>query len=189
MEGADLRNIKGIGDKMSKKILHELGGAEELNQMVENLDLEKLIAIEGISQRKAVEIMNQLIGNPAQQFLKSERAYQLYDEIVEKILKYSNTSYSKNRILLLAPIKDEFAIAERLSFVMQAKEKVSQLNIKELSRLMKKLDEIKTPKANYDASKAILVESAEDASYLMDLGLNNYYTIITASDSLYSLKR
>lgn len=183
MEGADLRNIKGIGDKMSKKILHELGGAEELNQMVENLDLEKLIAIEGISQRKAVEIMNQLIGNPAQQFLKSERAYQLYDEIVEKILKYSNTSYSKNRILLLAPIKDEFAIAERLSFVMQAKEKVSQLNIKELSRLMKKLDEIKTPKANYDASKAILVESAEDASYLMDLGLNNYYTIITASDS------
>ena len=183
MEGAELRNIKGIGDKMSQKILDELGGEDELNQVIENLDLERLIAIEGISQRKAVEIMNQLIGNPAQQFLKSERAYQLYDEIVEKILKYSNTSYSKNRILLLAPIKDEFAIAERLSFVIQAKEKVSHLNIKELSRLMKKLDEIKIPKANFDASKAILVESAEDASYLMDLGLNNYYTIITASDS------
>ena len=183
MEGADLMNIKGIGEKMSQKILHELGGADELNRMIENLDLERLIAIEGISQRKAVEIMNQLLGNPAQQFLKSERAYQLYDEIIEKILKYSNTSYSKNRILLLAPIKDEFAIAERLSFVMQAKEKVSQLDIGELSRLMKKLDEIKTPKANFDPSKAILVESAEDASYLMDLGLNNYYTIITASDS------
>ena len=92
MEGAELRNIKGIGDKMSQKILDELGGEDELNQVIENLDLERLIAIEGISQRKAVEIMNQLIGNPAQQFLKSERAYQLYDEIVEKIRKYSNTS-------------------------------------------------------------------------------------------------
>ena len=85
MEGAQLQNIKGIGDKLSQKILYELGGEEELNQVIENLDLERLINIEGISQRKAIEIMNQLIGNPAQKFLKSERATQLYEEIIEKI--------------------------------------------------------------------------------------------------------
>ncbi len=183
MNGAELKGIKGIGEKLSQKILEELGGAEELNKVIETLDLERLIAIEGISQRKAIEIMNQLLGNPAQAFLKSERAYQLYEEIIEDIARYSNTNYSKNRILLLAPIKDEFLIQERLSFIMNAKERVSQLPIGELSKLMKKLSEIKQPKANYDASKAILVESAEDANYLMDLGLNKYYTIITASDS------
>ena len=183
MEGAELQNIKGIGDKLSQKIILNLGGQDELNRVVEELDLERLIAIEGISQRKAIEIMNQLIGNPAQKFLKSERAIQLYEEIIEKILFYSNTSYSKNRILLLAPIKDEEIINERLDFVMNAKERVSKLPLNELNKLMKNLHEPKEAKANYDASKAILVESAEDSDYLMDLGLNKYYTILIASDS------
>ena len=183
MEGAQLQNIKGIGDKLSQKIIDELGGEDELNQVIENLDLERLINIEGISQRKAIEIMNQLIGNPAQKFLKSDRAIQLYEEIIEKIVSYSNTSYAKNRILLLAPIKDEEIIEERLNFVMNAKEKVSELPLYELDKLMKHLSAPKQSKPNYDASKAILVESHEDADYLMDLGLNRYYTILTASDS------
>lgn len=183
MEENELQNVKGIGDKLSQKIIQNLGGEDELNRVIEELDLERLIQIEGISQRKAIEIMNQLLGNPAQKFLKSERAIQLYEEIIEKILKYSNTNYSKNRILLLAPIKDEFLIEERLSFVMNAKERVSQLPLNELNALMRHLHEPKKAKANYDASKAILVESAEDSDYLMDLGLNRYYTILTASDS------
>ena len=183
MEGAELQNIKGIGDKLSQKIIDELGGEEELNRVIDDLDLERLISIDGISQRKAIEIMNQLIGNPAQKFLKSERAIQLYEEIIEKMVGYSNTSYAKNRILLLAPIKDEEIINERLDFVMNAKEKVRNLPLYDLDKLMKNLHEPKESKPNYDAAKAILVESHEDADYLMDLGLNRYYTIMTASDS------
>lgn len=178
-----LQNIKGVGDKLSEKILQKIGGEKELNKIVKDLDLERLIAIEGISQRKAIEIMNQLLGNPAQKFLKSERAYQLYEEIIEKILKYSNTNYSKNRILLLSPSTDKKFIEERLSFVMESKEKVSKLPIKELRKLMKEIHYPEEVKANYDPTKAILVESPEDNDYLMDLGLNKYYTIITATDS------
>ncbi len=183
MNGASLQSIKGIGNKLSEKILLNLGGEEELNKVIEEIDLERLTAIEGISQRKAIEIMNQLLGNPAQKFLKSERAFQLYEEIIEKIVKYSNTNYSKNRILLLAPVKNKKLINERLEFVMNAKETVSKLPIKELKKLMKNLDTLKEVKPKYDGSKVILTESAEDSDYLMDLGLNKYYPIMTASDS------
>ena len=183
MNGASLQSIKGIGNKLSEKILLNLGGEEELNKVIEEIDLERLTAIEGISHRKAIEIMNQLLGNPAQKFLKSERAFQLYEEIIEKIVKYSNTNYSKNRILLLAPVKNKELINERLEFVMNAKETVSKLPIKELKKLMKNLDTLKEVKPNYDGSKVILTESAEDSDYLMDLGLNKYYPIMTASDS------
>lgn len=183
MENTNLQSIKGIGNKLSEKILLNLGGEEELKKVIKNLDLERIISIEGISQRKGIEIMNQLLGNPAQKFLKSERAFQLYEEIIEKILKYSNTNYSKNRILLLAPTKDEKLIDERLNFIMNAKEKVSTLPIHELKKLMKELSKPKENKANYDGSKVLLTESPEDSDYLMELGLNKYYPIITASDS------
>ncbi len=66
---------------------------------------------------------------------------------------------------------------------MNAKKEVSQMPIIKLRGLMKNLKELEEPKAEYDASKVILVESEEDNSYLTDLGLNQYYPILTANDS------
>ena len=182
-EKITLQNIKGIGDKIAQKILNSVGGEEELQKIVENVDVEKIANIEGISERKAIEIMNQLLNNPQYEFVKSERAMELYEDIIHKILSYSNTSYSKNRILLLSPSKDIKKINSQLDFVMNAKDYVSKLPIIKLRGLMKNLKEISEAKAEYDPSKVILVESAEDNSYLTDLGLNKYYPIITASDS------
>lgn len=84
VQKADLHNVNGVGDKLVEKIYKSVGGEDELQKIVKNLDLESLINIEGISQRKAIEIMNQLLGNPTQEFLKSERAVQLYEEIIQK---------------------------------------------------------------------------------------------------------
>ncbi|WP_394346856.1 endonuclease MutS2 [uncultured Methanobrevibacter sp.] len=182
-ERITLQNIKGIGDKISEKILNSVGGEDELQKIVDNVDVEKISSIDGISQRKAIEIMNQLLGNPQEDFIKSDRAMELYDDIISKILAYSNTAYSKNRILLLSPTKDMDKIASNLDFVMTAKEHVSQLPIIKLRGLMKNLKEVEEAKPEYDPSKAIIVESEEDNSYLTDLGLNQYYPIITASDS------
>lgn len=182
-EKVTLQNIKGIGDKISEKILNSVGGEENLQKIVENVDVEKIANIDGISQRKAIEIMNQLLNNPTYEFIKSDRAMEIYEDIINKILAYSNTSYSKNRILLLSPSKDIEKIEKQISFVMDAKKQVSQLPIIKLRGLMKNLKEVENPKAEYDASKVILVETEEDNSYLTDLGLNQYYPIITATDS------
>ena len=185
MEGdlQTLQEIKGIGDKISEKIINGVGGEEELQKIIENVDVEKIIAIDGISQRKAISIMNQLLNNQNYEFIKSDRAMEIYEDIINKILSYSNTSYSKNRILLLSPSKDIEKITKQLNFVMEAKNQVSQMPIIKLRGLMKNLKELEDPKAEYDASKVILVESEEDNSYLTDLGLNQYYPIITANDS------
>ena len=179
----NLNDITGVGDRLSEKILKSVGGDEKLKEIVENLDLESLIAIDGISQRKAVEIMNQLLGNPSEEFLKSQRAIQIYEEIIQKILSYSNTKYSENRILLLSPSKDKVAIEKQVDFVMKSKERVSKLPIIKLRGLMKNLHLPIKIRPDYDPSKAILVENDEDNEYLMDLGLNQYYPIINASSS------
>lgn len=185
MEGdrKTLKKIKGIGDKLSLKIMKSLGGEEELQKVIETVDVEKIANIDGISQRKAIEIMKQLLNKPNYQFIKSERALEIYEDIINKILSYSNTSYSKNRILLLSPSKDKEYINSQIRFVMNAKEKISKLPIIKLRGLMKSLKNIEDVKGEYDPSKAILVESEEDNSYLTDLGLNQYYPIITASES------
>ena len=182
-EKITLQNVKGIGDKIAQKIINGVGGEEELQKIIDEINVEKIASIDGISQRKAIEIMNQLLNNPDYEFIKSDRAMEIYEDIINKILSYSNTSYSKNRILLLSPSKDIKKINSNLDFVMKAKDHVSQLPIIKLRGLMKNLKKVEEVKAEYDPSKAILVENEEDNSYLTDLGLNQYYPIITANDS------
>lgn len=185
MEGEvkTLQEIKGIGDKLSQKIVKSVGGEENLQKIIDDVDIERIARIDGISQKKAIEIMKQLLNQPIYNFIKSERAYELYEDILNKIIAYSNTSYAKNRVLLLSPSKDLNQIQDQIDFVMAAKENVSKLPIIKLRGLMKNLKEVENPKPEYDPSKAILVETEEDNAYLTDLGLNQYYPIITASES------
>ncbi len=180
----DLKHVTGIGDKLSEKILDNVGGEENLTQIIKNKDLDKLSSIEGISQRKAIKIMNALLGNPQEKFLKNERAIVLYDDIINKILELSNTDYSRNRIRLLAPTTNVENINKHLDFVMDAKDFVNSLPINTLRGHMKKLHESEDVKSSFDSSKLIIVESYEDRDYLVKLGLNKYYSISVADNSL-----
>lgn len=177
-----LQNIKGIGNKMSEKIIQNLGGLENLQKVIEEESIDQIAKIEGISPKKAAEIIKEMKHKSPNDFIKSERAMELYEDILNKILAYSNTDYSRNKVLLLSPSKDKKTILEQLAFSMNAKETVSKLPIVKLRGLMKNLKELENPKPEYDASKVILVESDEDNAYLTDLGLNQYYPIMTADE-------
>lgn len=178
----DLRDIKGIGDKLASKIINHFGTQEEFFQAARNYEVYQLANMEGISQRRAVEIINAVLGNPTEEFLKTERAIQIYEEIIHCILRYANTEYAKNRILLLSPGKNAAQIQENMKRVMEAKKKVNHLPIETLRTLLRNVDFAVDSKLKYDTSKAILVESKEDYSSLMDRELNKQAQILSIQE-------
>jgi dsDNA-specific endonuclease/ATPase MutS2 len=107
---------------------------------------------------------------------------QIYEEIIQSIIQYASTEYSKNRVLLLSPGKNSENIAHNLDIIMEAKEKVTHLPIEELRTLLKNIDFTKASKPKYDTSKAILVESKEDYTSLMDRGLNQHAQILSINE-------
>ena len=178
----DLRDIKGIGDKLASRIINHFGSQEEFLQAAGNYDVYRLASMEGVSQRRAVEIINAVLGNPTEEFLKTERAVQIYEEIIQCILNYANTEYARNRVLLLSPGKNKEKIQENLSMVMAAKEKVAQLPRDDLKALFRNVNPSSTSKPRYDTSKAILVESNEDYTRLMDRQLNQHAQILNIQE-------
>jgi DNA mismatch repair protein MutS2 len=178
----DLREIKGIGERQADKILSNFRNEEEFVEAVQNFEVDRISNIEGVSQRKAINIINTLLGNPTKEFLKTDHAVQIYNDIIERILKYSSTNYSKNRVLLMNPLKNEGSIMEHVDFVMKAKNFVGKLPVDEIRVLLKKINSLEEPKPKYNPSNAILVETMEDYQQLMELGLNNYCSIITGDE-------
>ena len=112
---------------MAQRIEREFGSEDAFLDAALNCEVDRLARIEGISQRRAVEIINEVLGNPGQKFLKTERAIQLYEDIIKKILDHASTDYARNRVLLLSPTKDPGTIQERMSRVMDAKWMVAEL--------------------------------------------------------------
>lgn len=178
----DLRDIKGIGERQADKILSNFGGEKEFYRAVKHYEVDKLTNIEGVSQRKAIEIINTLLGNQTKEFLKTDNSRLIYDDIIERILRFSSTNYSRNRILLMSPLKNETSIMENVEFVMAAKEFVSTLPVDELKTLLKKINTLEESKPKYDPSSAILVETREDYHQLIESGLNSYSSIITGEE-------
>lgn len=178
----DLRDIKGIGERQADKILSNFGGDKEFYRAVKHYEVDKLTNIEGVSQRKAIEIINTLLGNQTKEFLKTDNSRLIYDDIIERILRFSSTNYSRNRILLMSPLKNEASIMENVEFVMAAKEFVSTLPVDELKTLLKKINTLEESKPKYDPSSAILVETREDYHQLIESGLNSYSSIITGEE-------
>lgn len=183
----DLTRIRGIGDRLAQRIVENFGSEEELNKAINNLEVNKIAMIDGVSQKMAIDIINYVLGNPTQDFLKTERAFKLYEDIIARILEFSHTEYGKNKILLLAPVKDENRIYENLDFVMKAKRTVEKLPIEDISRLLQKIDSPSKDRPKYDSGKVIVVESREDYHTLTDMKLNRYCSIITP-DELQSLE-
>ena len=178
----DLRDIKGIGERQADKILSNFNNEEEFIEAVQNFEVDRISNIEGVSQKKAINIINALLGNPTEEFLKTDHAVQIYNDIIERILKFSSTNYSRNRVLLMNPLKNEVSIMEHVDFVMNAKDFVSKLPVDEIRMLLKKINSLEESKPKYNPSNAILVETMEDYNQLMELGLNNYCPIITGDE-------
>ncbi|BAZ99747.1 endonuclease MutS2 [Methanothermobacter sp. EMTCatA1] len=176
--GAILTEVSGIGERLARKIIDEFGGEDELLKAVKNLEIDRLVAIEGISQRRAIEIANKLLGNSLPSFLKTEKAFQIYRDILELMMSYAHTDYARNRIMLLHPSTDTTSIREHIRMVIEAKKMVGELPVEKLRGLLSNIDRPRDPPINFNPSKAILVETREDYDLLIDMGLNRYHPVI-----------
>lgn len=171
---------------MARRIEMEFGGEDEFLKAAGNYEVDRLARIEGISQRRAVEIINEVLGNPTEKFLKTERAIQLYEEIIKKILEHASTDYAQNRVLLLSPTKDLQKIRDRMNMVMQVKEMVNKLPQDEIRKLLKNINPLEEPRPRLEPGHTLLVENKVDHEALLERDLHRYISIITL-DELESL--
>jgi len=178
----DLRKIKGIGERQADKILSSFDGEKEFLKAVQNYEVDRITSIDGVSQKKAIHIINTVLGNPSKEFLKTDQSVQIYNDIIERILWFASTKYCENRILLINPLKNENDIMENIDFVMKSKDAVSKLPLDDIKTLLKKIDSLEDAKPKYDPSNAILVETQEDYHQLIEMGLNSYCPIITRDE-------
>lgn len=174
----EIEEIKGVGTKIIDKIIENYGSYEKFTESINNYEIDKLMQIQGLSKQKALEIARCVLGNKEEEFLKTSQSQKIYADIIDRILEFSNTEYSRNRIMLLSPTTDYELIGQTNNLITKTLNDTEELDyayIRKLYEKVRPLNEEVKPKFN--DIYAVVCEDYEDYMDLLERGFNKYCNV------------
>lgn len=177
----ELHEIPGIGETLAERILRDFGSADAFVEAARASEVDRIAGVEGISERKAVEIVLAVQGRQPVDFLRTPRAETLYDDILARISSFANTTHARNKINLLVPVPPTEA-RERLKFALDAREAVRGLDRPTVARLLGRIARPRQPRGKFDGSVCIVVDTDADYEALVKAGVDRHCQIATAED-------
>ncbi|HET6405331.1 MAG TPA: helix-hairpin-helix domain-containing protein [Candidatus Thermoplasmatota archaeon] len=178
---ASLTELPGVGDALAERLEKEFGSADAFFAAARASEVDRIAAIEGISERRAVELVLTVQGRAPSDFLRTPRAETLYEDILARIASFANTSHARNKISLLVPLPPKEA-KERLAMAMAAKRRVASLDRAAVAKLLARIQRPRTPRPKYDSSVCIVVDTDADYQALVKAGVDRFCQLATADD-------
>jgi len=176
-----LLQLPGVGEALAERILKEFGSADAFYAAAQASEVDHIAAVEGISERKAVELVLTIQGRAPSDFLRTPRAETLYEDILARVASFANTAHARNKISLLVPLPQKEA-KERLSFVLDARKKVAALDRPAVAKLLGRVAKPRTPRPKFDSSVCIVVDTQADYEALVKAGVDRVCQVSTADD-------
>jgi len=159
----------------------EFGSAEAFYQAARESQVDRIAAVEGISERKAVELVLSIQGRAPSDFLRTPRAETLYEDVLARISSFANTSHARNKVSLLVPLPQKEA-KERLAFVLDARKRVASLDRAAVAKLLGRVARPRHPRPKFDSSVCVVVDTQADYDALVKAGVDRVCQVSTAED-------
>lgn len=176
-----LLDLPGVGEALAQRLEKEFGGAEGFFAAAHASEVDRIAAVEGISERKAVELVLAVQGRRPVEFLRTPRAETLYEDILARVAAFANTSHARNKVSLLVPLPPKEA-KERLAFVLAARRQVAALDRPAVAKLLGRLSRPRHPRPKFDSSVCIVVDTQADYDALVKAGMDRMCQLTTAED-------
>ncbi len=129
---------------IAKKIRDYYGG--EAENIVENLEIEKLLEVPGLGRKTALSILRKAYelktGEIFQDILCND-AQEVYEDILQILQGYPCTQKGKNRFLVYYPVTNKEIIKKRLEYSKESLEFVRGLTEEQLKLILEKLRHLK----------------------------------------------
>jgi len=171
-----------LSDKLRSRLLLHFKTAEAMEAAARDFDIGAFREACGGSERRAAELISEVLGIFSPGFLATERAVQLHDDIIGLLQGYAHTPQARNRLRLLRPLADPREIRLRLDACMKAKERVHDLKRPEVEAALVGLGRPKQPSHVFDPDRVLLVEDGPEYDRLARSELARYLRILPASD-------
>jgi len=172
-----------LTEKLRARLLAHFKSEQALEAAARDFDIGAFReAAGGASEKRAAEMISEILGAYSRGFLANERAEELQEWVAGLVQGYAHTPYARNRLRLLGPLGDPASIREHIELCLRAKEKVAALPRPRLEALLSRLSRPRAPQPRFDAGVVLLVESGEEYERISRSELSRYHRVLPAED-------
>ena len=171
-----------LTERLKGRLLAHFKTEQAIEAAARDFDIDAFREACGGSERKAAEVLSEVLGLFSPGFLANDRAEAVHESLVELLQGYAHTAHARNRLRLYRPLADQDQMRSRLASCMAAKERVSGLPRAQVESLLKELGTPRQPQARFNGNIALLVENEEEYERLSRSELSRHCRILPATD-------
>ncbi|HUR26431.1 MAG TPA: helix-hairpin-helix domain-containing protein [Candidatus Thermoplasmatota archaeon] len=181
---SSLEHLEGVGPQLAEALRKRFRTDAAVLAAARKLDVASLASVDGVSERKAVDLIRQVLGldRRGQEFLATPPSRKLHDEVLAKLLAHASTSAGKNRLRLLGPLPTPEEAERHAAKVLQHKATVAALDRDAVRAALRRLSRPTAPQPRLDPTRLVVCETDEIHDRLLSLGVHQWVTLAGARD-------
>lgn len=167
--------LPGVGPALLRRIRAVFPDDDALAGALDELDLERLMQVEGVSKRRALQWVKAHHGLTGQdRFLADAETRRIRDRIVERIQQHAATPHGRNRLELLRPLPDAASATAHAAEVMEAARQVAATDRDAARALLRRLHLPRDPEPRLVPDRLVVVPDRDLHDRLVGQGLGRW---------------
>jgi DNA mismatch repair protein MutS2 len=179
-----LEELDGVGPQLADALRRHFKGEAQVVEAARRLDVAALCSVDGVSERKAVDLIRQLLGldRRGDAFLATAAARKLHDDVQERLLAFASTATGKNRLRLLGPLPDPDEARRHAESVMTHAAHAEALDRDAVRAALRRIRRPAAPTPRLDPTRLAVCETDDASDRLTRLGLHKWVSLGSRRD-------
>jgi hypothetical protein len=179
-----IEHLEGVGPQLAEALRKRFRTDAAVIAAARRLDVASLASVDGVSERKAVDLIRQVLGldRRGAEFLATAPARKLHDDVLERIVAHAMTSPGKNRLRLLGPLSTPEEATAHAQVVLRHKAMATTLDRDAVQAALRRLQRPTAPTPRMDPTRLVVFADDDDHDRLLALGLQRWTSVGTRRD-------
>lgn len=181
VEGLRLETVPGVGPALARRIRSAYGDDAGFLEACRRLDLDRLLTVEGLSERRAFDLVAAVRG--AEELAATDRAREARRDLEDLLSSYARTAYGRRYLRLLPVLRDPAKIRAHTAHVLAMRDLVERVDHAAVSSALARLGRFKdAPRASL--RRLLVVETEDQELELRRRGLDRWCRVASGPTAL-----
>lgn len=176
-----LRDIAGVGPALLQRIETAYGSLDAFLTACKNLDLDRLLEIEGLSERRALDLVAAVRNRSNPELAHAGRGQDVRRELEDLLAGFAQTEYGKRRVRMLPVLRDESQILKGLDRVAADRKRLEGLDRVAIARSLARVARPREPRPT-STGRILVVDGDDDEFMFRSAGYDRWLRIVQANN-------
>lgn len=178
-----LEDLPGVGETLAERIRSAYGSDDAFFEACDRLDLDVLLDLDGISERRAFELAARVRSGREPALASAGRAEAIRRRLEDLLSGYARTEYGRRFLRLLPVLRDAKRIAAHAARVMECRSLVERIDRDAVGRQLARLERLREPSRSASVARLVACDDEKGEMRLREAGLDRWCRIVTGTEA------